>query len=84
VDVIDFDYTYWHTLADTPDKCASTSLEAVGRVIEEYVSRQLETPTTYVLPPNVLAWWTGILVVAVVTAAGLLGFVLIRRRRHHN
>lgn len=31
--VIDFDYPYWHTLADTPDKCSPRSLEAVGRVL---------------------------------------------------
>ena len=80
-DIIDFDYPYWHTLADTPDKCSPTSLEVVGRVIEEYVARQLVTPTTYPPPPNVLLWWTGILVAGVATAGGLIGFVLLRRRR---
>lgn len=83
-DVIDFDYPYWHTLADTPDKCSPTSLEAVGRVVEEYVARQLVTPTTYPSPPNVLLWWTGILVAGVAAAGGLLGFVLIRRRRRND
>ncbi|MBN1458370.1 MAG: M28 family peptidase [Armatimonadetes bacterium] len=33
IDVIDFEYPYWHTLADTPDKCAPDSLEQVGRTI---------------------------------------------------
>jgi len=33
VDVIDFDYPYWHTLEDTPDKCSAASLAKVGRVI---------------------------------------------------
>ncbi|MCJ7749934.1 MAG: M28 family peptidase, partial [Armatimonadetes bacterium] len=33
IDVIDFDYPHWHTLADTPDKCAPDSLAQVGRVI---------------------------------------------------
>jgi len=33
IDVIDFDYPYWHTLADTPDKCAPDSLAQVGRAI---------------------------------------------------
>ena len=33
VDIIDFDYPYWHTEFDTPDKCSSQSLENVGRVI---------------------------------------------------
>jgi hypothetical protein len=33
VDVIDFDYDYWHTAGDTPDKCSAASLEKVGRVV---------------------------------------------------
>ncbi len=33
IDLIDFDYAYWHTLEDTPDKCSPESLEAVGRVV---------------------------------------------------
>lgn len=37
IDLIDFDYgpghSWWHTLADTPDKCSPASLEAVGQVI---------------------------------------------------
>ena len=33
IDVIDFDYPYWHTLDDTPDKCAPDSLAQVGRAI---------------------------------------------------
>jgi Zn-dependent M28 family amino/carboxypeptidase len=33
IDVIDFDYPYWHTVADTPDKCSAQSLEKVGRVV---------------------------------------------------
>jgi len=37
VDVIDFDYPYWHTQADTPDKCSAVSLEAVGRVMVEVI-----------------------------------------------
>jgi glutaminyl-peptide cyclotransferase len=34
LDVIDFDYPYWHTTEDTADKVAPESLERVGRVIE--------------------------------------------------
>ena len=30
IDIIDFDYAYWHTLKDTPDKCSAASLQAVG------------------------------------------------------
>ncbi|MDZ7316119.1 MAG: M28 family peptidase [candidate division KSB1 bacterium] len=33
IDIIDFDYPYWHTLQDTPDKCSPASLEKVGRVV---------------------------------------------------
>ncbi|MBI3585702.1 MAG: M28 family peptidase [Ignavibacteriales bacterium] len=38
VDLIDFHYPdrsnkYWHTLADTPDKCSGESLAAVGQVL---------------------------------------------------
>ena len=33
IDIIDFDYPYWHTQADTPDKCDAASLSAVGRVL---------------------------------------------------
>ena len=34
VDIIDFDYPYWHTLADTPDKVSGESLQAVGRTLQ--------------------------------------------------
>ncbi len=37
VDLIDFDYPFWHTLHDTPDKCSSSSLGQVGRVLVEYI-----------------------------------------------
>jgi len=40
VDLIDFDYRYWHTLEDTPDKCSPQSLDAVGRVLLHYIWRQ--------------------------------------------
>lgn len=33
VDLIDFDYPYWHTDQDTPDKCSAESLSNVGRVL---------------------------------------------------
>jgi len=31
--IIDMDYQWWHTVSDTPDKCAASSLGEVGRVI---------------------------------------------------
>ena len=33
VDIIDFDYEFWHTLRDTPAECSPKSLEDVGRVL---------------------------------------------------
>ena len=33
VDLIDFDYPYWHTLEDTADKCSPESLGAVGETV---------------------------------------------------
>jgi glutaminyl-peptide cyclotransferase len=33
VDLIDFDYPYWHTLQDTPDKVSAQSLQIVGEVV---------------------------------------------------
>ena len=71
VDIIDFDYPYWHTLADTPDKCSPASLEAVGRVVESFVEQQLLLPTIFTPPvPLVLDFWDilmiGVLIVMVV------------------
>jgi Zn-dependent M28 family amino/carboxypeptidase len=37
IDIIDFDYPYWHTLEDTPDKCNKKSLETVGKLLLELV-----------------------------------------------
>ena len=37
VDLIDFDYPYWHTTQDTADKLSAASLERVGRVIQVYL-----------------------------------------------
>lgn len=34
VDIIDFDYPYWHTTADTVDKLSAESLNAVGDTME--------------------------------------------------
>ncbi len=43
VDLIDFDYKYWHTLQDTPDKCSPESLAAVGHVLLQVIYRSLNT-----------------------------------------
>lgn len=34
VDIIDFDYPYWHTTQDTVDKTSPEALERVGRVVQ--------------------------------------------------
>ncbi len=39
VDIIDFDYPYWHTIEDTCDKISPESLERVGRVLEDLLTR---------------------------------------------
>jgi glutaminyl-peptide cyclotransferase len=40
IDIIDFDYPFWHTLEDTPDKCSRESLRAVGRVLMSFIWEQ--------------------------------------------
>ena len=40
VDVIDFDYPYWHTAADTPDKVSPQSLQIVGETIQTWLLTQ--------------------------------------------
>ena len=37
VDIIDFDYPYWHTIEDTTDKCSPASLERVGRTLQVWL-----------------------------------------------
>ena len=37
VDIIDFDYPYYHTTADSCDKLSRDSLARVGRVLETYI-----------------------------------------------
>ena len=38
VDIIDFDYAYWHTTSDTPDKVSPDSLHAVGDTLWHWVA----------------------------------------------
>jgi Zn-dependent M28 family amino/carboxypeptidase len=40
VDIIDFDYPYWHTAADTADKVSSKSLQIVGETIRTWLITQ--------------------------------------------
>jgi glutaminyl-peptide cyclotransferase len=40
LDIIDFDYPYWHTGQDTADKVSAESLERIGRVMETWLESQ--------------------------------------------
>jgi peptidase M28-like protein len=44
VDIIDFDYPYWHTVQDTPDKVSAESLHAVGETLRAWILQQSEQP----------------------------------------
>jgi glutaminyl-peptide cyclotransferase len=37
IDIIDFDYPFWHTTQDTLDKISSKSLEQVGRTLQQWL-----------------------------------------------
>ena len=37
IDVIDFDYPYWHTSQDTADKVSADSLQAVGDTLQTWI-----------------------------------------------
>ena len=37
VNLIDFNYPYWHTIDDTVDKCSADSLEIVGRLVLDLI-----------------------------------------------
>ncbi len=39
VDIIDFDYPYWHTVDDTLDKVSPDSLERAGRTVQAWLER---------------------------------------------
>ncbi|MCO5191872.1 MAG: M28 family peptidase [Anaerolineae bacterium] len=47
VDIIDFDYPYWHTVEDTPDKASADSLFRVGRTIEVWLENHQGTFNAY-------------------------------------
>ncbi len=40
IDLIDFDYPYWHTVEDTCDKLGEDSLLRVGQVVEVWLEQQ--------------------------------------------
>jgi Zn-dependent M28 family amino/carboxypeptidase len=44
VDIIDFDYPYWHTIQDTPDKVSAESLKIVGDTLRVWIVQQSGQP----------------------------------------
>ncbi len=40
-DIIDFDYSYWHTTGDIPSRCSALSLAKVGWVVREWLKSEL-------------------------------------------
>ena len=44
VDIIDFDYPYWHTTNDTVDKVSAESLRVVGTTLQEWITRRSKSP----------------------------------------
>ncbi len=37
IDIIDFEYPYWHTISDTPDKCSPESLGSMGLLLTHLI-----------------------------------------------
>jgi Zn-dependent M28 family amino/carboxypeptidase len=44
IDIIDFDYPYWHTMDDTPDKVSAESLQIVGETLRTWIIQQSGQP----------------------------------------
>ena len=42
IDVIDFEYPYWHTTQDTADKVSAESLGRIGHVLEVFLEESIE------------------------------------------
>lgn len=42
IDIIDFDYPYWHTLEDTKDKVSADSLSVVGNTLLTWIIEQTD------------------------------------------
>jgi glutaminyl-peptide cyclotransferase len=43
IDIIDFDYPYWHKADDLPENCSAKSLEEVGRVLTAWLAMPRRT-----------------------------------------
>ena len=55
-DLIDFDYTYWHTTEDTADKVSADSLQAVGDTLYAWLTRSDESGAREVIPDLASRW----------------------------
>jgi len=44
IDIIDFDYPYWHKADDLPENCSAESLAEVGRVVTGWLSLPKRRP----------------------------------------
>ena len=42
VDIIDFQYPYWHTIDDTLDKISAESMQIVGDTLQAWLTKQLQ------------------------------------------
>ncbi len=70
---------YWHTLADTPDKCSASSLERVGSVVEMFVlSSTNETDATPASTTSPLLFYVPLVGLPLIV---LVTFLMVRRVR---
>jgi glutaminyl-peptide cyclotransferase len=46
IDLIDFDYPWFHTISDTPDKCSPKSLQIMGDLLTDILYHPFELPKT--------------------------------------
>ncbi len=74
VDIIDFNYPYWHTPFDTADKVSPGSLEAVGRTLEDFINN----PT---IPDPSLPTSFFIILGALIVASGAAIAALLKARK---
>ncbi len=78
VDLIHYPFPwYWHTRADTPDKCSGESLEAVGRVLESFLHEQQVGTTGFTPDFPIQLEWLVIIAVPVIAAVA----ITVYRRR---
>ncbi|MFW9917402.1 MAG: M28 family peptidase [Candidatus Thorarchaeota archaeon] len=75
VDIIDFEYPSWHTVADTIDKTSAHSLGVVGQTLESWLLQDLE------LPPTTSSKGAYFSIIGILS--GMMVFAVARRLRMH-